>query len=1148
MLKHKEIIEKLTPEQKLSALTDEKFLASPEAAAAGLPRLCIGRAEEKTGRGGLYPSFACAVNSWNAELLGKAAEDLAREAKERGENVLVLPASNVKSSIYANGGTEDPLLSGVLTGACASSVSAAGLAPCLSVCALSDCDVEFADIEPNQRALREYFLRPFEIAAKSVQGGGIVTSFTCLRGEYRQINIGTINDILHEGFGKDKFIFCDKTDAELAVSSICAGNPICFDGNELALDAALKNYLRLKKAAEEGKISFERVESACRGGSALSEELVDQALDSAIDFALSLGGAARSENGEGGEKKSGKEGRETALRLAEESAVLLKNENGILPFRAGGRVAIIGHAASLPEGPSAPTFAEYFSAHAEEAGLTCVGYADGYRLEEERSDPLIPAACELARQADTALLFLGFDEHRKENMSSVKYTGLPANQAALLNALIGTKVKIVAVLTGNSCVDMSFDGACAAVITAPDGACGAEALTRLLTGKSNPSGKLAATLYDGGDEIFEMLKSCKDRRENKAGTFFGYRYYDTAGKKVRYPFGFGLSYTRFEYSGLKVFGEELRFTLKNAGRADGGEIVQVYAGKPDSAVIRPLKELKGFRKVYLRAGESREVCIRLDKEDFAVYDEEGKKATEFGRYRVYVGASVSDVRLSAEIFLMGSRLTSKKETLSDYLQTESNIVSGGYVMETSDKNGDGLKLKKFAKISVTAAAVFDVLVALLALASGIWNWDFDPFEDGSAILSINVCLLFLLNALMAVSLAAVFLNGRRRKKLFEAECRRKAFAAKEERVAEEQAYAKLFEEEFGPAEREEAPVSEAEEAADENRADLSDGITAEELCGRFSAFCAERGISADISTARAVFSAMSVSRLVFLKSDAADLLPAFSAAVAEFFGCPTFADDTAGYACPDDALTGTGGHGANAETALVKALTFAETSKECVCVACLNNVSPAGMGAWFSRFSEYVLDPEKGYSVCPTHGETPGKSYSLASNVWFFAALAEGGRTDELPPLPECGAFADVSLSRCDKSADAAPFRPVGFRSFTGLGEECGERFELGEEYWKKIDKLERYANEVLKSGYKIGHVTWQRLERYVGVFLACGGEEREATDGAVAAILLPKLLSLFKERNCEDEGEFVRALEDIFGEENITQCRRAAERNGAAS
>lgn len=872
------------------------------------------------------------------------------------------------------------------------------------------------------------------------------------------------------------------------------------------------------------------METACREGAALSEEELDEAADRALDFAFACDNAFPVlKKSEEGEEKSKESSEEIALRLAEESVVLLKNEGNILPLKAGSRVAVIGQAAFLSEGRT-QSFMQYLSAADEALGFHFVGYADGYETDADRSDALIPEACELARTADVVLVFLG-PGARRGDLASARCVKLPPNRLALLDALGKVCENMVAVTTDDCQTDMSFDRRCAAVLVSPPlEKYGAQALINLLTGRSNPSGKLAATRYDAADETFAQLRLCKRLGKNKVGTFFGYRHYDTSGISVRYPFGFGLSYTQFEYSDLQESKEEVRFLVKNTGEAAGAEIVQVYIGKQDSGAIRPLKELKGFAKIYLQSGESTEVCVKFGPDDFVIFDEKGNPVTERGEYQVYVGASVSDVRLTGKIFVEGETLDKNKETLSEYLQAKSNILAGGYTMKQRGVRGSR-KARKFALISSIAAAIYDLLFWIYLQAV---PWNTTPFDGQDPIVDCGLILLFFVNAVMIASLVILSIDYWKKKKQRLAEP-----AETEEETLEETEYEKLFTEEFENQPEEEAlPVEKEEEAR------CFDGkTTMKQVCEEFSAFACERGIAAEFPSARAVFSAMSASRLVLLKSNEPSLLPEFVSLLGEYFGAEAFRADAGQYRCMDDALICRGENGTYQETPVARALKAAADSDFRIHIAYLHGADLSEADAWLTPLARYASHPGKASCVVPEEKNFSAKSYTISPNLWFFVGIKEGGSVEELSPFVGETAFAvEVHLSRIEEKEEKTPFQVPRYSRFVRLGEESENNFMLSEEKWKKVDKLEDYVKGVTEGRFRIGNKAWRNMEKFVGAFLACGGEETDALDSVTASKLLPFALPLL----CEEPNgkiEFLRALGNILGEENMPQCRRWLER-----
>lgn len=332
-----------------------------------------------------------------------------------------------------------------------------------------------------------------------------------------------------------------------------------------------------------------------------------------------------------------------ARQAAAQTAVLLKNENDLLPLAPNTRVAVIGDMALEPRYQGAgsslvnPTRLDKPLDCLKASGLDVVGHAQGYLRNGKDDAGLQQAAVQLAAQADVVLLYLGLPEIFESEGMDRSHMRLPANQNRLLEAVAAANPKVVVVLSGGSPVELPwYDKAAAIVHGYLGGQAGAGAMADILTGKVNPSGKLAETyplVYDDtpNRDFFPGRELTAQYRES---IFVGYRYYLTAQKAVRFPFGFGLSYTTFAYSDLKADKEKVTFTLTNTGKRAGAEVAQLYVSRPNSQLFTPLRELKGFAKVFLQPGESRTVTIPLDDKAFRYFNVKTNRwEIEGGEYR-----------------------------------------------------------------------------------------------------------------------------------------------------------------------------------------------------------------------------------------------------------------------------------------------------------------------------------------------------------------------------------------------------------------------------------------------------------------------------------------------------------------------------------
>lgn len=356
-----------------------------------------------------------------------------------------------------------------------------------------------------------------------------------------------------------------------------------------------------------------------------------------------------------------------AAKVAEKAAVLLKNDNKILPLKQEQSVAVIGDFAKAPRYQGAgsskinPTRLECGLDALKDAGVKVTGFAPGFRRGGKPDTALIRQACNLAKTADVILLWLGLDEGGEAEGVDRENMKLPDNQIALLNALAQVNNRIVVVLSCGCAVEMQWEDRAMAILHGYlGGQAGALAMARLLTGAANPCGKLAETIPLCYEDVpsAPYYPGREATSEYREGIYVGYRYFDTAKREVQYPFGFGLSYTTFAYSGLTVEGDSVRFRVRNTGACFGEEVAQLYIHPETGGMFRPEQELKGFRKVALNPGEEKKVTIALCSRSFAVWNAaENKWCTEPGTYEIRIGASSRDIRLTEKIYKEGAAVT-----------------------------------------------------------------------------------------------------------------------------------------------------------------------------------------------------------------------------------------------------------------------------------------------------------------------------------------------------------------------------------------------------------------------------------------------------------------------------------------------------------
>ena len=605
-----------------------------------------------------FPTAATVANSWNEQLGEEIGEALGEEAQAMEVNVLLGPGLNIKRSPLCGRNfeyfSEDPYLSGKMAAAYVRGIQKKGVYACLKHFAANSQELRRMSMDSvvDERALREIYLTGFEIAVKEGHAKSIMSSYNKINGVYANEDRHLLKEILRDEWGFDGFVVTDWGGSNDHVKGVEAGSNLEMPAP--GLDSARE----ILRAVEN---------------QTLDTEELDACVDDLLDAILTLKKSALPDAGFDQEAHH-----RLAKKAAVESAVLLKNEGNILPLKSKTKTALIGDFVFMPRYQGAgssmvnPTKVEALAQTADSYHLQVVGMARGYQRNGEPDEEQLKEAVELAKKADVVIYAFGLDELSESEGLDRSHMRVPENQIRLLKELYQANPNIVGILSGGSAVEMPWHTCCKAILHGYlTGQAGAGALLDLLTGNANPSGRLNETcpLRYEDTPAFHYFPSKERTAEYRESIYVGYRYYDTAKAAVQYPFGHGLSYTEFAYSNLKVTAEGVTLTVTNTGEMDGAEVVQMYVGLPGAEVFRPEKELKGFVKIFLKKGESREVSISFDDKTFRYWNEKtGGWETEGGSYRIMVGASVMDIRLTGSVSITGTTKTNPctKEELPSY--------------------------------------------------------------------------------------------------------------------------------------------------------------------------------------------------------------------------------------------------------------------------------------------------------------------------------------------------------------------------------------------------------------------------------------------------------------------------------------------------
>ena len=659
-MKHQDIIEKMTLEEKCAYLSGKNAWDTRSFSSIGVDVLRHADGptgvRKQAGKGdhlGLnasvpatcFPTAATLANSWDVRLLEKVGEGLGIEAAAEDVNVLLGPGINIKRNPLCGRNfeyySEDPYLSGKLAAAMIKGIQSNGIAACVKHFAVNSQELRRMAMDSvlDERTLREIYITAFEIAIKEGKPKSLMTSYNMVNGVYANENEHLLMDILRKDIGFDGMVVTDwgaSNDHALGVKN----------GSSLEMPApGLDSARELLDALKTGKIS---------------ESDIDARVDELIDITLSTKNKKKPQD----KAKMFEDNNALAREAARKSIVLLKNEENILPLDKSKKVAIIGDFAFSPRYQGAgssmvnATIVENAQRLIKKLDLNIIGMAHGYSRADKEDESLVNEAIELAKKADIVLYFFGLNEASESEGLDRTHLGIPNNQITLLEKLSKANDNIVGVISAGSCIEMPWENNLKGILHGYlFGQAGMGAVFELLNGEYSPSGKLSESIVKKYEDVpnIRYYPSKERTSEYREGIFVGYRYFTTANVPVMYPFGYGLSYTKFKYSDIETDRDKVSFYIENTGEFAGEEIVQLYIGLKESKIFRAKLELKGFEKVFLNSGEKKKVTILFDDKAFRFYNVATNAfEIEGGEYDINIGSSCVDIRLQSTLKVEGN--------------------------------------------------------------------------------------------------------------------------------------------------------------------------------------------------------------------------------------------------------------------------------------------------------------------------------------------------------------------------------------------------------------------------------------------------------------------------------------------------------------
>ena len=648
-----QILENMTLEEKIALCSGADFWHTKEIKNHGIPSMMMSdgphglrKQPESVDMLGInesvpatsFPTASISACSWDQELLKREGEAIAREAIANRVNMILGPGANIKRSPLCGRNfeyfSEDPYLTGKMAAAQIAGIEKTGVGSCLKHFALNN--QEYKRFSSNsivdERAMREIYLTGFEMAVKEGKPSSLMSSYNKINGVYSSDNRWLLTDVLRNDWNFDGLVVTDWGGMSDRIKAFEAGCDLMMPGGS---DYMEKDVLEAVKSG------------------ALSEEMINISVRRILEL------IAKTEC-ESPKAVDMEAHHRLSRKIAEESAVLLKNDDHMLPLKMEDEIVFVGHMASRIRYQGSGS--SHINPH-QLVNITDVCpdrcFVEGCLPDGSTNERLLKEIQEASKKASKVIVFAGLTDIYESEGFDREHMKMPEGHVQMIEKAAEANPNVIVVLMSGSVVEVPWISKVKAVLyMGLPGQAGGEAIANLLSGKVNPSGKLAETWPIVYEDCI-----CKDYygaphkdAQYRESIYVGYRYYETAGVKVRFPFGYGLSYTSFEYENLRIEGNRVSCTVRNTGSMEGKEVVQLYVEPIQTLIHRPACELKGFEKVHLMPGESKQVTFLLNDRSFAVWDA-GWKVPK-GDYRIRVGSHCQDARLMQEVYKEGESVVS----------------------------------------------------------------------------------------------------------------------------------------------------------------------------------------------------------------------------------------------------------------------------------------------------------------------------------------------------------------------------------------------------------------------------------------------------------------------------------------------------------
>ena len=1070
------IDESLTYEQKIAALTGEserdggRIVTADEAAenATGYP----------------FPSGLIA-DCWNPKLAAEITAIIAADARAKGATAMVLPPLAPATTPVSTAPCEDNYLIAAIAAAEIDGAKKSGVKPIITDFGIKK-SMYTGRADYDEKAIADTFVKPL----RKLKNGDYFPAVAFKPGDDENFGLG---ELINKTVAVPECELCTEAYCGEAVRELKKGRKL-IDGDTGYVRNAYLDRLDYEKQLRRGVISEDEMREIDKKDDVIGEEAIDEAYAKSESFLAPVyGNFAVPGNAD-----------EAFTRLAEESVVMLKNDDAF-PLSTQNKIAIVGNC-----------LADGFTETLDLLGVRYERY-DGYAVKSEEEISLTSADLAAIGKCSAVVYFI--DNIRRKGTA----TELPPNRLAALDEIAALGLKTAAVVVGEAPFDTDFDDDCDGVFVAR-GRCRhlGDAIAKIIFGRLDPSGRLAVTLYPSAEKRYYSIRRDEALTGTKRGAFYGYKYYDGSGEKIRYPFGYGLSYGKCSLGAVKADSSQVLVKMIG-GKTATTETVQVYAGGGDGEP-RARKELVAFTKVKLRPRETTTVRVPIDKTAFERYSVVNKEfKAERGEYDLWTGVSSGDERKCSGIKVLGGAPAKTEIEETEVLPWKPNVIAGGYSMEEGEnlmKNSK--KLSLIGWVLLLATLFVDVAVVALWITNDL---PIDIYETWFLL----VVSALVLNHVVLLVAVAILSNVRKRNREVEKLLKKvKAEKFSNATVLKSDDAQEIFKN-VNVSGEDEAAAAEREESVFDFAFDKDMKFTS--IATSLRAYLSERGYLVGANEVRAILSSFASSHFL-ITTDKDDRKQAL-AATAEFLGSePFFAaiqSDDPNAIFWNETFTGAVDYAAKNRDESVCCIFTGMTAKKC--------------NSAFVKLLAYFSSPERGREVYYDNGYEEAK-IALPPNMWVIAVL--DGTAAPAAISDETLSHAEMLFPKIEEKAieeNFTAFDKIGYNQFVTMASVAKDKYAVDEEAWKRVDKLERATANY---GYKLDNKDWQTMETFAAVFLACEGDPNVMTDYLVAERTVPKIAKYAEEVKKEDKS--LKEIVDLaLGEENVEKTLSAIKEIEAA-